>query len=297
MQSWFKDNFLPPDLPVRRENETEYITLQELQLQSVDPNSPFRPPPPGLSIRVGMGDQSRPEGLNPLLDPISIIKQDRCLGPPALFFSSRGGHSTSIVDARGRSVLKSRLHWTTDDASPQPTLNPGRLGDVKRLEAFGIENKAVVVAFRQGGLEVADVGEAVMTPGDGCRTVYPYFDPPSGTYNRRRTLIWRTGQSIPNKDIPTSASAQSTPPPKSSAGTSQANKRRSLNASQRLYYGRALNGKGGLLSDDEDRDGFPGGQEELLFLGRFQDKVYFCDRSQGGFRLMSLSSELTAADP
>ena len=293
MQSWFKDNFLPPDLPVRRENEREYITLQELQRQSIDPNSPFRPPPPGLSIPVGMGDYSTPEGLNPLLDPISILKQERRLGPPALFFSSRGGHSTSIVDARGRSVLKGRLHWTTDDASSRSIPMSGRLGDVKRLEAFGMADKTVVVAFRQGGLEVADVGDAIMTPGDGCRTVYPYFDPPTGTFNRRRTFIWRTGQPIIDKEISSSASRPGTPSSKISA---QANKRRSLNASQLLYHGRALNGKGGLLSDDEERDWFLSGQEELLVLGRSQDKVYFCDRGSGSFRLMLLSSESTTVE-
>lgn len=290
MQSWFKDNFLPPDLPVRRENETEYITLQELQRQSIDPNSPFRPPPPGLSIPVGMGDQSRPEGLNPLLDPVSILKQERRLGPPALFFSSRGGHSTSIVDARGRSVLKGRLHWTTDDASPRSILISGRLGDVKRLEAFGIADRTVVVAFRQGGLEVADVGDAVMTPGDGCRTIYPYFDPPTGTYNRRRTFIWRTGQPIINNQS-ISDSASSISPSKYGSGTSMANKRRSLNASQLLYHGKALNGKGGLLSEDEESERLSGAQEDILVLGRSKDKVYFCDRGSGSFRLLSLSCD------
>lgn len=296
MQSWFKDNFLPPDLPVRRENEAEYISLQELQRQSIDPNSPFRPPPPGLSIPVGMGDHSRPEGLNPLLDPVSILKQDRRLGPPALFFSSRGGHSTSIVDARGRSVLKGRLHWTTDDASPRSILISGRLGDVKRLEAFGMADKTVVAAFRQGGIEVADVGDAVMTPGDGCRTVYPYFDPPTGTYNRRRTFVWRTGQPLTDNHAPASLSMPNTPTLKQSAGTSTGNKRRSLNASQLLYHGKVLNGKGGLLSDDEESDRFPGAQEELLVLGRTKDMVYFCDRGAGSFRLLSLSCN-SSVDP
>jgi hypothetical protein len=200
------------------------------------------------------------------------------------------------VDARGRPVLKGRLHWTTDDTSPRSIPISGRLGDVKRLEAFGVADRTVVVAFRQGGLEVADVGDAIMTPGDGCRTVYPYFDPPPGTFNRRRTFIWRTGQPVVDKQISTPASRPDTPTSKASAGTGQANKRRSLGASQLLYHGKALNGKGGLLSDDEERDGFPGGQEELLVLGRSQDKVYFCDRGSGSFRLMSLCSESTKAD-
>ena len=59
------------------------------------------------------------------------------------------------------------------------------LGDVKHLKAFEVNQAArvVVVAFRQGGIEAVDVGDAIMTPGDGCHTVYPYFDPPPNTIN------------------------------------------------------------------------------------------------------------------
>ncbi|KAF7326880.1 Kinase-like protein [Mycena venus] len=46
MQAWYRDGLLPPDLPVRREEDTEYMLLKDLRLQSVDPTYPFRVPPP-----------------------------------------------------------------------------------------------------------------------------------------------------------------------------------------------------------------------------------------------------------
>ena len=167
MQSWFNDSFLPPDLRLRQETESEYTPLRELRRQSTDPNSPFRPPPPGLRLPDHVRQYNTPEtvrrdGTNPLLEPISLLAQPKHFGPPALFFSSRGGHCTSIVDARGRSVLKGRFNWTLDDQMSQDQVFvPMRLGDVKHLEGFEVDQaaRAVVVAFRQGGIEAVDVGE------------------------------------------------------------------------------------------------------------------------------------------
>ena len=50
MQLSFNDGFLPPDMPVRRDTETEYILLWDSRRQSIKPNSPFRPLPPGLRL-------------------------------------------------------------------------------------------------------------------------------------------------------------------------------------------------------------------------------------------------------
>ena len=155
MQLWFHDGFLPPDLPIRRETGTEYIHLQDLQRQSIDPNSPFRPPP-GLRLPDHVRQYSTPEivrrdGTNPLIAPISLLAQPKHFGPPALIFSSRGGHCTSIVDARGCSVLKGRFNWMLDDQVSQgQVIVPMRLGDIKHLEAFDVDQaaRAVVVAFR-----------------------------------------------------------------------------------------------------------------------------------------------------
>ncbi|KAG8760862.1 hypothetical protein FRC14_001421 [Serendipita sp. 396] len=290
MQSWFKDNFLPSDLPVRRDTEEEYITLEELQRQSVDPNSPFVPPPPGLAIPVRRGSNSRSDGLNPLLEPTSLLTQEKRFGPPALFYSSRGGHSTSIVDYRGRSVLKGRIQWTPDEHLPSYLHPFGRLGDVKRLEAFEIGDRTILAAIRQGGLEAVDLGDATMTPGDGCRTVYPYFNPPAGTYNRRLNFVWRTGTPVPTDGKSMKPSESVLNVIDSTVPTGRTAKRRSLNPAL-LTTGKSPTGKGGPLSDgEEEKEGINSTPDDLLVLGRFNDSLYICDRSLGRFRLLELAA-------
>ena len=158
MQSWYRDRLLPPDLPVRREEDTKYTMLKDLRAQSVDPTHPFRPPPPPISD--GQSPPSFTDAPKPLLEPLSLLTQPRHYGPPALFFTTRGGHSTAIVDSRGRSVLKGRLNWSMDD--DDDIFYARRLGDVKHLEAFDVKASAVIVAVRQGGLEVADIGDSLM---------------------------------------------------------------------------------------------------------------------------------------
>ena len=111
MQAWYKQGLLPPDLPIRREEDEEFTLLKELRLQSVDPAQPFSfpptpPPPPPVPP---------PPAEKPLLSPISLLAQPRHFGPPALFFSSRGGHSTTVVDSRGRSVLKGKFVFDHTD--------------------------------------------------------------------------------------------------------------------------------------------------------------------------------------
>ena len=304
MQSWFNDGFLPPDLPVRRETETEYILLQDLRRQSIDPNSPFRPPPPGLKLPDHVRQHSTPEivrrdGTNPLLEPISLLAQPKHFGPPALFFSSRGGHCTSIVDARGRSVLKGRFNWMLDDqVSQDQGFVPMRLGDVKHLEAFEVDQaaRAVVVAFRQGGIEAVDVGDAIMTPGDGCRTVYPYFDPPPNAINRRKTFVWRVGDDVyagtrgkvsEVRDLP--RETDGTRNGKMGDGQSDTMTVSALALGGHHHFGRkapVTRGVGGDFLDDDREPGL----EDLLVIGRDKDKVYFCDRRAGTFRLLSLAA-------
>ncbi|KAG8990796.1 hypothetical protein FRB90_001623, partial [Tulasnella sp. 427] len=135
MQSWFDDGFLPPDLPVRRDTETEYTPLKVLCANAKRSEQPFRPPtPPPTPPTLDLSPVP-----NVLLHPISTLSQPRRFGPPALFYTSRGGHSTSIVDSKGKSVLRGRITWTPDDETT-------RLGDVKQLEAFDTRNRAVLLA-------------------------------------------------------------------------------------------------------------------------------------------------------
>jgi hypothetical protein len=168
MQGWFKDGYLPLDLPVRRENEEEYTLLRDIRAQSVDPTQPFKLQPLLLTptIPVETKTITIPTEPKPLLPPVSLLKQPRHFGPPALFFSSRGGHSTSIVDARGKSVLKGRLLWSAPIS---------QAGEVRRVEAFDVRDRAVVVALRRSALEAVDVGDALLNPGDESRPYIPEY--------------------------------------------------------------------------------------------------------------------------
>ncbi|KAJ7157578.1 kinase-like domain-containing protein, partial [Mycena crocata] len=42
MDKWDKNNLLPPELPVRKDDESDYTLLRNLRQQSVDPSHPFR---------------------------------------------------------------------------------------------------------------------------------------------------------------------------------------------------------------------------------------------------------------
>lgn len=268
MQTWYKDGLLPPDLPVRREEDEDYILLKDLRAQSVDPAHPFRPPPPPLK------NFSLPsEPVRPLLDPISLLTQQRRYGPPALFFTSRGGHSTTVVDARGRSVLRGRLHWSIDEEEDFSVYG-NRLGDVKRLEAFDIGDTAVIAAVRQGGLEVTNVADALMSPGDMSRPALPNFKPHQSTVSRRGPFVWRVGAPLAAfaaGPISSDKILLSTPSGKKQGG---------------VGIGKSTGKNELALGNADDYEGRQ--HEELLFLGRIGETVYFCERSNGSFRILRL---------
>ncbi|KDQ12877.1 hypothetical protein BOTBODRAFT_134068 [Botryobasidium botryosum FD-172 SS1] len=283
MHSWFRDGFLPLDLPVRRDFETEYTLLKDLCAQSRDATSPFQP-----ELAPGTAGASRAASPNPLhpphsqamaelphdpkvlLSPISLLTQPKHYGPPALFFSTRGGHSTTIVDARGKSVLKSRVLWNADEADAGSP-STSKLGDVKRLEAFDVNNRAVLVALRQGGFEAADVGDAMLAPADASRLAFPQFHPASSAVNRRSTFLWRIGSSVSDANSrpssnPTNASRNDATPNLVKAPTRREERSTSY----------------------ESEDEFAPDQE-IIFLARNGDEVYFCERGIGSFRILRLS--------
>ena len=270
MHAWYQDGLLPPELPVRREEDTEYTLLKDLRLQCIDPTHPFRssPPPPTHTTTVPLPlDESKP-----LLHPISLLKQPRHFGPPALFFSTRGGHSTAIVDARGRSVLKSRFIWSADEVDD---IGLPRLGDVKRLEAFDVNDRAVLVAMRQGGLEAVDFGDALLKPADFSRTVYPTFNPPLSSINRRGTFIWKIGTPTsasmsPVVGLPPKFPAHRLQPKKQSTGPAAKSPARSEFYPNGTDYDTPLD-------------------EEMLFLARRNDEIFMCERRSGSFRILRLS--------
>ncbi|KAF8167951.1 hypothetical protein B0H34DRAFT_670257 [Crassisporium funariophilum] len=274
MQAWYKDGLLPPDLPVRREEDIEYMLLKDLRLQSVDPTQPFRVvsppvhPPTVLSIVDSKAER-------PLLSPISLLEQPRHFGPPALFFSSRGGHSTAIVDARGRSVLKGKFFWSNDDAGGMSKISePGKMGDIKRLEAFDVKERSVLVAMRQGGLEVVDLGDALLKPADQSRTALPHYNPPATNINRRAPFVWKIGTPL------VSSSTQMSTPSYKGKGIQSLTGKKLSTGTPKNSSGRADTLAGELEVDPQD---------EVLFLGRKEDEIYFCERNAASFRILRLS--------
>lgn len=273
MHAWYREALLPPDLPVRREEETEFVLLKDLRQHCVDPSQPFGP----ASSRAISGESPTDSGAcagKPLLHPISLLSQSKLFGPPALFFSSRGGHSTAIVDGRGRSVLKDRFFWTTDDDVDGQLLHSGRLGDIKRLEAFDLQDRSVLVAMRQGGFEAVDLTDALLRPADASRDVLPHFTAPPFQMNRRKIFTWRIG-SPPSSSSSTSVTV-TTLPRNSSRGNVSAKKPGTGKASARQESGSG------------DGEGEPS-RCEILFLGRQDDNVYLCERDGETFRVLRLS--------
>ncbi|KIY72778.1 hypothetical protein CYLTODRAFT_417559 [Cylindrobasidium torrendii FP15055 ss-10] len=268
MQAWYKDGLLPPDLPVRREEDDDFTLLKDLRLQSVDPAHPFRASPANPQLEPPSIFQPSDK---PFLKPISLLAQPRHFGPPALFFSSRGGHSTTIVDNRGRSVLKGRFMWTKDEEDVKaPSF--GRMGDVKRLEAFDIRDRAVLVAMRQGGLEVVDLSDALLKPADESRTALPQFNPPASSYNRRGPYVWKMGMPI--------SGGSTLPPSKGKSSLSPLPSKRTNASASRSPSGKIEFGPGSSESEMQD---------EVLFLGRKADQLFICERNAGAFRILRLS--------
>ncbi|KAJ3561110.1 hypothetical protein NP233_g10401 [Leucocoprinus birnbaumii] len=266
MQAWYRDGLLPSDLPIRREGETEYTLLRDLKLQCVDPAHPFRSPTPPPTTVNAPSASSHME--KPLLPPISLLSQPKHFGPPALFYSSRGGHSTAIVDARGRSVLKGRFVWSNDEARDDAGVPAGKMGDVKHLEALDVKDRSVLIAMRQGGLEAVDLSDALLRPADQSRTTLPSFHPPSTTINRRHPYVWKIGTPIDSSVAPLSVlSLKGKMPKKAGIGITK-----STGASQGFVGAEA--------------DGDP--NDEVLFLGRTDDEIYYCERNAGSFRILRL---------
>lgn len=266
MQAWYRDGLLPLDLPVRREEDTEYILLKELRLQSVDPTQPFRAI--SLSVSPSKLSECSLQMDKPLLPPISLLEQPRHFGPPALFFSSRGGHSTSIVDSRGRSVLNGRFIWSNDNS--QETKLFGKMGDIKRLEALDVRERAVLVAMRQGGLEVVDLGDALLKPADESRTILPHYNPPQTNINRRAPFVWKIGTPIVNTQLSELMSE----------GRRIHNSKKASIGSKQNFTGRIDSISGDFVTESQD---------EILFLGRKEDEIYFCERNTASFRILRLS--------
>ncbi|KAG8747946.1 hypothetical protein FRC10_010565 [Ceratobasidium sp. 414] len=229
------------------------------------------------TVEVIHGTPSTPEaGADPippfsptkaLLKPISLLAQPRHFGPPALFYCSRGGHSTTVVDARGRAVLKGRIHWSADNS----------LGDTQRVEAFDVDGRAVLVALRQSGFEATDVGHALLDPADDSRTALPNYKVAPGAMTRRAPYVWRLGASVNSAGR--------------FVGSASGKRRAGANGRKRATPKPNGNNSPAIQANDsgDESDVYIAPEEEVTFLARAQDNVYICERSAGKFRLLRLS--------
>jgi len=172
--------------------------------------------------------------------------------------------------------LKDRFLWTPDEVDIDgQTVNFGRLGDVKRLEAFDLQGRSVLVAMRQGGFEAAELSDALLRPADASRDVLPHYTAAPFQMNRRKIFTWRIGSPVSSTSsaittvttLPRTSSRYSTPSKKSGApGKSTA----------RAEFGH------GDTENDHARN-------EIMFLGRQDDNVYICERDGETFRILRLS--------
>jgi hypothetical protein len=268
MQAWYKDGLLPPDLPVRRQEEIEYFLLKDLRLQCVDPTQPFGSPPPQVVTLVEQEEK-------PLLKPLSLLAQPAHFGPPPLFFSSRGGHSTTIVDSRGRLVLKGRFVWSKDEDDKKGLVLNSRMGDVKRLETIDMGDRSVLIAMRQGGLEAIDLSDALLRPADVSRTLLPHFNPPQSSFSRRGPFVWKMGTPISS-----GLSSDGALAPSPSSGARGSAKKLSTTSGK-------SSGRSDFLSHGTDADSDLT-QDEILFLGRKNDSLYLCEKNSSSFRILHL---------
>ena len=278
MHAWYREALLPPDLPVRREEDTEFVLLKDLRQHCVDPSQPFGP----ASTRTAAGDTplNGAGAGKPLLPPISLLSQPRLFGPPSLFFSSRGGHSTTIVDGRGRSVLKDRFLWTPDEVDIDGQIvNSGRLGDVKRLEAFDLQGRSVLVAMRQGGFEAVELSDALLRPADASRDAIPHYAAAPTQMNRRKIFTWRNGSPVLSTSTSTSSTTMTvTTLLRTSSRYSMPSKK---SGAPGKSPARPEFGHGDTESDRA--------RNEIMFLGRQDDNVYICERDGEAFRILRLS--------
>jgi hypothetical protein len=162
--------------------------------------------------------------------------------------------------------------WTDDEDDEELNPTAVRLGDVKRLEAFDIGNSAVVVAVRQGGIEATSIADALMKPGDQSRMNLPSFNPSASLTSRRPPFVWKVGSPLSafaSGPVSSEQSFSRLPTKKPSSGLAKAANRLELSVVNE--------------GDCESRL-----QDELLYLGRRDDDVYFCERNATSFRILRL---------
>ncbi|KZT55939.1 hypothetical protein CALCODRAFT_336623 [Calocera cornea HHB12733] len=206
------------------------------------------------------------------LPPISLLTQPAHYGPPCLFFCSRGGLSTAIVDHKGKSVLLDKFHWSLPAARDKHSRRPAGLGEIQRVEAFdGHNNGAVLVAIRESGLEAVDIADALLAPS----TTSGAMPPMQGSYSRRLNWSWDVADPFPINVEPMAYTNGSGP------GDHRALAAAKLN-------GTALPPRSASLQHGHDYHS----NQYISYLGREGSRVYMCTRSANMFRVICLQSSI-----
>jgi len=149
------------------------------------------------------------------------------------------------------------------------------MGDVKRVEAFDVKDRSIIVALRQGGVEAMDFGDALLKPADESRTLLPQFAPPPSNINRRGPFVWKIGTPI----------ASST-----SGAAALSSKTRGNYLGKKPSYSAKSPAKSDFGSTG---DGDIEVTDEVLFLGRRGEDVYLCERNAGAFRILRLCPDVS----
>jgi hypothetical protein len=175
-------------------------------------------------------------------------------------------------------VIKGRFLWTSDEDAKESL---AKLGDVRHLEAFDVKDRAVLVALRQGGLEAVDLGDALLRPGDESRPVLPHFAPVDTQVARRHGFVWRIG--TPTGFLHGAPAAVALHRPSGSGAAKTPTRKASLKSPGRSEF---TLGDGGDARAERASSG-----DEVFFIGRRDEEVYFCERMTSSFRILRLSLE------
>ncbi|KAG8878807.1 hypothetical protein FRB97_002224 [Tulasnella sp. 331] len=136
--------------------------------------------------------------------------------------------------------------------------------------------RAVIVALRQGGIEAVDVGDALFYPGDESRSSLPHFHANPSGISRRPTFVWKLGSSW-----------QVQP-----GAVEESKHKRQITLTTSKKPG-VISQKTPGKPDAHGVDDLEGcAEEEIVFLGRHRDTVYFCERSAESFRIFSLCTPI-----
>jgi hypothetical protein len=170
-------------------------------------------------------------------------------------------------------VLKGRFIWSNDGDDSDESKAASTLGDIRRLEAFDVEDRSVLVAMRQGGLEAVDLRDALLNPADESRTALPHYNPAINTVNRRPPFVWKIGTPIQSLQAPLSALTHK------SKGSGFGH----LTSKKPSSSGRGNGKVDGVHDSDLDPE------DGVFFVGRRDDELYVCERNAGSFRILKLA--------